>query len=150
MPERWLVSACLLGEACRYDGRSKGHRRVAEVVAEAERRGVEIVAVCPESQGGLPTPRPAADLRNGDGHAVLDGRATVATVGDDRDVTAAFLAGATAAAQPCARALLKARSPSCGVGTTHIDGRVGAGDGVFAATLRRAGVVLQTEDDLDD
>jgi uncharacterized protein YbbK (DUF523 family) len=84
---------------------------------------------------------------------VLDGSAPVATVADDHDVTDAFVAGATAAARPAARppdrALLKARSPSCGVGSTYVDGQLLSGDGVFAALLRRRGVVLSTEEDLD-
>lgn len=149
MAERWLVSACLLGRACRYDGGSKPHDAVHAAVAAARARGVEVVPVCPEALGGLPTPRPAADLRGGDGHAVLDGTAQVATVDGDADVTAAFLAGAEAAHRPCTHALLKARSPSCGVGRTYVDGALVEGDGVFAARLRRAGVALSTEEDLD-
>jgi len=149
-PPSLLVSACLLGEPCRYDGASKGHAAVQRACARAQEQGAHVVPVCPEAMGGLPTPRPAADLRGGDGHAALDGRGTVATVRDDTDVTEAFVAGARAAfAQaPHARwAILKARSPSCGTGATHIEGRAQQGDGVFSALLQRAGVTRCTEED---
>lgn len=145
---RWLVSACLLGRACRYDGASKHHQAVEQAVAEARARGIDVVAVCPEQAGGLGTPRPAADLRGGDGHAVLDGHATARTVTGDHDVTDGFLRGAMACDQPADRAILKARSPSCGTGTVWIDGALAPGDGVFAARLRRRGVMLASEEDV--
>jgi uncharacterized protein YbbK (DUF523 family) len=82
---------------------------------------------------------------------VLAGRARVERVADGGDVTAAFLLGAkrAAAAAPGAeRAILKARSPSCGVGRTWVDGAVGDGDGVFAALLRARGVAVGSDEDL--
>jgi len=145
--ERWLVSACLLGRACRYDGGSKGHPAVQRSVASARARGIEVHPVCPEEAGGLSTPRPAADLRGGDGHAVLSGTASVRTVAGDHDVTAAFLAGAAACDLPCDLAILKQRSPSCGSGTVYVAGERVPGDGVFAARLRQKGVDLRSEDD---
>ncbi len=134
-----LVSACLMGVACRYDGRSKPSSDVA--VAGAP---LTLVPVCPEELGNLATPRAKAELRGGDGHAVLEGRARVI---DERgqDVTDAFLAGA-ARAVSVARAVgataawLTERSPSCGVAATHADGRVIDGPGVAAAALARAGL----------
>ena len=104
-------------------------------------QGREVVAVCPEELGGLGTPRPAAALVGGDGHAVLRGEARVLRVEDDVDVTAAFLKGASLAAEAgegATEAILKARSPSCGV-------RV---DGVFAALLRQRGIKLRTDETL--
>ncbi len=142
MGERVLVSACLLGRACRYDGRSKPSDAVANAVA-----GAEVLPVCPEELGDLGTPRPPAWLVGGDGAAVLAGRARVERH-DGTDVTAAFVRGAQAAAQPTDRAILKARSPSCGVGATWIDGAVCAGDGVFAALLRARGVPLYSDEEL--
>jgi uncharacterized protein YbbK (DUF523 family) len=144
-----LVSACLLGRACRYDGDSKPSPGVQAQVAAWRACGDEVVAVCPEELGGLGTPRPAAELRGGDGHAVLDGRATVRRVGDDGDVTVAFVRGAVLAAEaaPLAvSAVLKARSPSCGCGVTEIDGEKRLGDGVFAAVLLRRGGVVVTDE----
>jgi len=138
-----LVSACLLGEPCRYDGRSKPHRGV-----RAALKGHEVVPVCPEELGGLGTPRPAAELRGGTD--VWGGCANVVRVEDGADVTAAFCAGARAAraaAPDASRAVLKARSPSCGVGRTYVDGELVPGDGVFAALLREQGVLLTTEED---
>ena len=138
---RVIVSACLLGRACRYDGASKPKPDALTRFGE----GVAWVPVCPEELGGLGTPRPGADLRGGDGAAVWRGEAKVQREADDGDVTAAFCRGAERAwalAGSADAALLKARSPSCGVGTTHIDGQVQRGDGVFAALLRAKGVPL--------
>jgi uncharacterized protein YbbK (DUF523 family) len=148
---RVIVSACLLGVPCRFDGRSKPSAKVGAQVEAWRRAGVEVVAVCPETLGGLPTPRPAAHLSGGDGHAVLEGRATVRRVEDGTEVTGAFREGAGRAAERGAgatRAVLKARSPSCGVGLTQIDGERRAGDGVLAALLRRADVEVKTDEDL--
>lgn len=148
-----LVSACLFGDRCRYDGAAK---RCAAVVAFADRWLTEagrVVPVCPEQLGGLTTPRPPADLRGGDGHAVLHGTARVRRVADGGDVTEAFLRGARQAlalAPDAALAILKARSPSCGIGETEIDGALRPGDGVFAALLRRGGIPLYRDDELPD
>ncbi len=149
--ETWLVSACLLGRACRYDGGSQEHAAVEAAVARHREGGGTVVAVCPEELGGLGTPRPAAELRGGCGQAVLEGRASVARLGDDGSVTDAFVRGAQAARALAPRAsfaILKARSPSCGCGTTRIDGAKRSGDGVFAALLRKRGLQLCDEDNL--
>jgi uncharacterized protein YbbK (DUF523 family) len=149
--EPLLVSACLLGQRCRYDGQSKQCQAVGRLVEEWTAAGGRVVGVCPEELGGLPTPRPPADLRGGDGHGVLDGTATVRRVDGDVDVTDPFLRGAKRAlelARSAAQAVLKSRSPSCGVDQTQIEGSLRPGDGVFAALLRRRGVALRTEEDL--
>ncbi len=147
MGERWLVSACLLGERCRYDGGSRPAEAARRLL---DRLGAEhVVAACPEELGGLGTPRPPAQLRGGDGAAVLAGAARVVR-DDGTDVTAAFVEGARRAlarAPDAGAALLKARSPSCGVGRTWVDGEVRDGDGVFAALLRRRGLSLHTDED---
>ncbi|MFE7565097.1 DUF523 domain-containing protein [Kitasatospora sp. NPDC057500] len=144
--EKVLVSACLAGVPCRYDGRAKAARVVDELVA-----GGRAVVVCPEGAGGLPTPRPAAEIVGGDGADVLDGRARVVdATGADR--TEEFTAGARAAlaaagAAGARRAVLMARSPSCGCGQVY-DGTFGGtlrpGDGVTAALLRRAGIEVES------
>lgn len=151
MTARWLVSACLVGRACRYDGATRARPEVAAFLDAHAAAGAVITPVCPEELGGLGTPRPPAELRGGDGAAVWLGRATVRRLADSTDLTGAFQAGARAALahEPRAtHALLKARSPSCGCGRTWRDGAVGPGDGVFAALLRSRGVVLQTEAEL--
>ena len=149
---RLVLSACLLGRPCRYDGRSKPASAVQNFAAAWPG---EVIPVCPEELGGLGTPRPGAELRGGDGSDALAGIARVvvcdpAHPDDGRDVTAAFLLGALRADQLAGdadRAVLKARSPSCGCGQTSIDGAFRDGDGVFAALLRARGVPVQTDED---
>lgn len=136
-----LVSACLLGQTCRFDG---GHKRSALLEQALERGGVTAVPFCPEEAGGLGTPRPPAILRGGDGDAVLDGQARVVTEAG-RDVTDAFVAGAEACVARareagCAAAYLKERSPSCGCARIHTERGVTAGRGVAAAALLRSGI----------
>jgi uncharacterized protein YbbK (DUF523 family) len=146
-----LVSACLAGRACRYDGSSTDADAVGRLVSEGR-----AVLVCPEVDGGLPTPRPPAEIVGGDGSDVLAGRAKVITV-DGRDVTEAYVAGARraldAARTAGARtAIMKARSPSCGRGAIYdgsFSGTLDAGDGVTAALLEAEGIRVVTEEDLD-
>lgn len=140
-----LVSACLRGVPCRFDGRHKTTPESAEAVA-----GRTVVPFCPEVAGGLPTPRRPAELVGGDGQDVLDGTARVV---DDtgRDVTAEFLAGARRALEAarrtgCTEALLMPRSPSCGRGEVYDGSFTGAltrGDGVTAALLERHGITVR-------
>ena len=137
-----LVSSCLAGVPCRYDGAA---RPDAEVVADVA--AGRSLPLCAEVLGGLPTPRPAAEVVGGDGHDVLAGRARVLTA-DGTDLTAEFVAGALevarrAAAAGVTEAVLQARSPSCGSGSIYSGGHDGTlveGDGVVAAALRRSGV----------
>jgi uncharacterized protein YbbK (DUF523 family) len=143
-----LVSACLLGEACRYDGKSKGSSRVMQAL-----EGKEIVPVCPETGAGLGIPRPAVELRGGTGEAVLAGqaRAVVAATGEDR--TAEFRHGAELALEAARRfgvkvAVLKERSPSCGSQGTHVSGVVVPGRGVTAALLHSAGITILSDEEL--
>lgn len=122
--KRLLVSACLIGQPVRYDGDTNSDK-VLYLESYLQRWQTEgrLVPVCPESLGGLPTPRPAAEIIstqtiNSGGDGVLDGQNTVATV-DQTDVSAAFVRGAQATLAIAQRedihgALLAARSPSCG------------------------------------
>jgi uncharacterized protein YbbK (DUF523 family) len=134
-----LVSACLAGLRCRYDGTAAPHAPVMELVA----RGLAI-PFCPEIAGGLPTPRPACELRRG---RITD------TDGIDR--TDAFVRGAEeglalARLARCQRAVLKARSPSCGLGRVYdgtFSGALVPGHGLFAAMLLDAGIAVTTEED---
>ncbi|QIB42209.1 DUF523 domain-containing protein [Streptomyces aureoverticillatus] len=143
--EAVLVSACLRGVPCRYDGRDKASSEVDEAVA-----GRAVVSFCPEVAGGLATPRRPAELVGGDGHDVLDGTARVVE-DTGRDVTAEFVAGAhraLAAARHggCAEALLMPRSPSCGRGAVYdgsFAGETVSGDGVTAALLERHGITVR-------
>lgn len=126
-----LVSACLLGCSCRYDGAAKP---VPEVLALMEKH--RLIPVCPEQLGGLPTPRPPAE-RRGEGVFTQAGA----------DVTAAYRRGAEeclrlARLYRCDGAVLKERSPACGCGAVY-DGSFSRtlipGDGVAAQRLREAG-----------
>jgi len=142
LDEPVLVSACLAGRRCRFDGSANPDDEVASLVAEGR-----AVLVCPEVDGGLGTPRPAAEIEGGDGHDVLAGRARVLT-GEGRDVTAQYVKGAERALEAAreagaTRAILKSRSPSCGCGAIY-DGSFSRtqreGDGVTAALLREHGI----------
>ncbi len=128
-----LVSSCLVGLCTRYDGKLKTSDQCLKQVA-----GAIWIPVCPEQLGGLPTPREAADLFEGDGEDVLCGVAKVITKGG-RDVTDQFIKGATqvlsiATQQEVDRIFLKSRSPSCGV-----SGRIG----VTAALLQQHGFEME-------
>ncbi|MCI5211903.1 MAG: DUF523 domain-containing protein [Candidatus Electrothrix sp. ATG2] len=129
--KKCLISSCLVGLCTRYDGKSKPNDRCLKYLKE-----FIYIPVCPEQLGGLPTPRPSAALSNGDGMDVLTGFASVITE-DGQDVTGKFLAGAEAVLkiardQNIRLALLKARSPSCGVKQI----------GVTAALLEANGIKL--------
>ena len=142
-----VVSACLLGDRCRYDGQGQDHAGVREALHDAD-----VIAVCPEQLGGLSTPRPPSEFSGGTGDALLNGQARIVGRDDGVDRTDAFLRGAERAlaeAGDATSAILKARSPSCGHGQTWREGRVVAGHGVFAALLRRAGLTIRTEEDFD-
>lgn len=137
-----LVSACLLGVACRYDGASKG--LPDSVLRELMARHV-LVPACPEQLGGLPTPRTPAER--------IEDRVMTK---DGRDVTAEYRHGAEQALHlarlcGCKIALLKERSPSCGSGTIYdgtFTGGLTAGDGVTAALLRENGITVYGESEI--
>ena len=139
MKPKLLVSACLLGTPCRYDGKSKKNEAVC---ALAER--FELIPVCPEVYGGLPTPRPPAE-RCGDRVLTEAGA----------DVTAQYRRGAEAALQlarlyNCRAAILKANSPSCGHGTIYdgtFSGKKIPGSGVAAELLEQNGIAVYTDED---
>lgn len=135
---RVAISACLLGSPVRYDGGAKPCEEVIDLAGK-----VEVCRVCPEGASGLPVPRPPAEQR--------DGRVFLA---DGRDVTDDFARGSQTCAQKVLRsgarlAVLKAKSPSCGVGLVYdgtYSGRLVAGRGVFAARLEEEGICVVTED----
>lgn len=108
-----LVSACLAGEKCRYDG---GHTMVP-AIAELVRQG-KAVTVCPEVLGGLPVPRPRCQILGGNGYDVLEGKAKIVDC-NGNDVTDAYRRGAAATLAIAQQLqpdliILKEYSPSCG------------------------------------
>ncbi|MDH0684112.1 DUF523 domain-containing protein [Achromobacter animicus] len=147
---RVLISSCLLGNPVRYDGRGVPHGNA--ILARWREEG-RVVAVCPEVAGGMPIPRPPAEIDPGENAAsVLAGRARVVAVTGD-DVTAPFVRGAhealaAAQARGIRMAVLKEGSPSCGssyVYDGHFAGRRQPGMGVTAQLLRGAGVHVFSE-----
>lgn len=153
--ERILVSACLMGRKVRYDG---GAKTSSDAQLAAWRDEGRLVVFCPEVEGGLPTPRPAAEIEGGvGGDAVLSGAARVLAT-DGGDVTAEFLSGAQAAlafAQSFGvrLAVLKEGSPSCGSLTIYdgtFRGRRTPGHGVTAALLELHGIKVFSEDRIAD
>jgi uncharacterized protein YbbK (DUF523 family) len=153
--EKILVSACLLGERVRYHG---GDAECEHPALERWRREGRLIAVCPEVAGGLPTPRPPAEIvgpRAGDGTDVR--QLAVVRTRDGTDVTAAYLAGADEALELVERhgirvAILKDGSPSCGTSFTYdgtFSGARLAAPGVTAAMLAAHGVRLFSEREID-
>lgn len=149
MVSKIMVSACLVGENCRYNA------ECLEAVPELLRLVEEgrAVPVCPEVMGGAPVPREPCEIRGGDGFDVLDGRARVF----DRcgaDVTGIFLAGAAAVLDAARRdgvrtAVLKERSPSCGSSMIYdgsFTGKRVPGSGCTAALLAREGIAVYSEE----
>lgn len=138
-----LVSRCLLGEPCRYDGKSKP----VEALLYLAVNGVVLVPVCPEVDGGLPTPRPPAEIQP-------DGRVVNR---EGQDVTAEYRKGAqhaleTARKYGCTVAVLKEKSPSCGncrVYDGSFTGTLIDGQGVTAELLARHGIRVLGESQLD-
>ena len=132
-----LVSACLLGLCCRYDGCAKPNAAVL-----ALREGHTLIPVCPETAGGLPIPREPSERV---GARVLSR--------SGRDVTAEYALGAQTAEAlarrfGCKKALLKANSPSCGTGQIYdgtFSGTLIPGDGMAAERLRAMGVAVYSE-----
>jgi len=145
-----LVSACLLGVKCRYDGTSAREPKLLKL-AKKER----LVPICPEQLGGLPTPREPAWIVEGDGSDVLKGVAKVISRSGG-DVTENFRRGAEEALRMAKlfgarEAILKARSPSCGCGKIREPfsfDKLKEGDGVTAALLKKNGIRVITEEDL--
>jgi uncharacterized protein YbbK (DUF523 family) len=135
----YIVSACLCGIPCRYDGTSSPKEEVIELV----RKG-RAIPVCPEVLGGLSIPRVGMDLVGGEGKDVLDGLAAVISRKGD-DLTASLLRGALASFRIARKfrikkALMKQKSPSCGCGLIKRRGRTIKGDGVTTALLKREGI----------
>lgn len=137
-----LISACLLGVCCRYDGKTKPCAQLQEL-----NRRFTLIPVCPEVLGGLSTPRVPAERI---GSRVLNAQGN--------DVTAAYQLGAKTALQlaeqtGCRLALLKERSPSCGKGRIYdgtFSGNTTDGNGVCAEMLEAAGIKVFGETQLDE
>jgi uncharacterized protein YbbK (DUF523 family) len=160
--ERIFVSACLLGQPVRYDG---GAKLIDDALLALWRKEGRLVSFCPEFSGGLPIPRPPAEISPVeptagaappfDGAAVLAGTAQVLTAAGD-DVTEFFVRGATLALEVAQRngarmAILKEGSPSCGSHRIYdgtFTGLSVTGSGVTTALLTQHGIRVFNEDQL--
>ena len=138
--ERILISACLVGDNVKYDGGNNKNPLIEKLLEK-----YELVPFCPEVEGGLPTPRHPSEQR---------GEQVVNDI--DEDVTDEFNRGADLALNICLylkikKAILKERSPSCGVHSIY-DGtfshKVIPGSGVTATLLKRKGIEVYNEDEI--
>jgi uncharacterized protein YbbK (DUF523 family) len=148
-----LVSACLLGLGCKWNGKIKLDKKVAKLT-----KGETLIPICPEQLGGLPTPRKPCGIFGGKGEDVLDGKAKVLSARDGEDFTKNFIKGAKESLKIAKifgikEAILKQGSPSCGFGRTYqldkkLKNRKVEGNGVTAALFKRHGIKVMTEEDL--
>jgi uncharacterized protein YbbK (DUF523 family) len=135
-----IVSACLAGINCRYDGESRPNELIVKLVIKGK-----AIPVCPEQLGGLPTPRTPAENRG-----------TKAFTKDGRNVTKEFIKGAKEGLKiaklcRCKEAILQSKSPSCGCGKIYdgtFSGKLISGDGIFAKLLKQNGIKVITENDI--
>ncbi len=138
---RILISACLLGQKCKYNGGENYSEAAAEYC-----RGHEVFAVCPEVAGGLPVPRIPSEIVDG---VVMNARG--------ENVDRAFRSGAErclriAAEKRIDLAILKSRSPSCGVKQVYdgtFSGKLVQGSGVFAELLKAHGFRVVDAEELE-
>lgn len=148
-----LISACLLGIKCAWDGTDKYRNgKVIEAL-----KNDELIPVCPEQLGGLDTPRLPQEIQGCSGEDVLDGRCRVRNVNGE-DVTRQFIGGAVETLRTAQRFNIrqfigKSGSPSCGCGQIY-DGTFSKtltdGNGVTAALLRRNGIKIISEEEYND
>ncbi len=149
-----LVSACLLGCECRYDGKSKPCEKVLELAKEKD---TVLIPVCPEQMGGLSTPRlPSERQRTARGSLRSISRPGAVLMNDGTDVSSAYRKGAEAALK-IARidgidfAVLKSGSPSCGKGLIYdgtFSGKKTEGNGVTVELLLKEGYRVLSEEEL--
>jgi uncharacterized protein YbbK (DUF523 family) len=146
-----LVSACLCGINCKYDGGNNLNEKVQRLLKEGK-----AIPVCPEQLGGQSTPRVAHEIQNGSGKDVIEGRAKVMGTDPKDDVTEQFLKGAEETLKIAVQcdveyAILKARSPSCGKGIIYdgtFTGSKREGNGVTTELLMKNGIKVITEEQI--
>jgi uncharacterized protein YbbK (DUF523 family) len=142
------VSACLLGEPVRYDG---GHKHAPEALAPLlHDPAIILMPICPEVLAGMGCPRPTVQFAAGDGTTLAHGQGGTIVDANGEDRTAQMVHGAMLAEELCreagvSAALLKERSPSCGLEQIHGPQGLQAGSGTFAARLVQLGLPIDTE-----
>ena len=148
MKKKILISACLLGKNCRYNG---GHSQLTEL----EEIDVEWIPVCPEELGGLGTPRPSAEMQE-NAETILNGKGKIIT-NKGKNVTSEFIQGAEKSLQlgleaEVKIAVLKSKSPSCGIGKIY-DGSftrsLKIGNGIFAHLCHENDIACISSDNIN-
>ena len=148
----YIVSACLAGVCTRYDAKIYEDNNIIKLIDSKQ-----VILVCPEQLGGLSTPRPPAEIVGGDGNDVLEGKAKVINKNGE-DVTKSFIKGAEetlriAELYKVNKAILKRSSPSCGCGRIYdgsFSGNKIDGDGITSALLKKNGIEVMTEEELEN
>lgn len=136
-----LVSACLMGENCKYNGENKFNPQIANLLADKD-----VMRICPEISAGLNSPRPRAEIADG---IVVDE--------NGNNVDAVYRDGVRAALSKIGGrqidlVILQSRSPTCGVNQVYdggFSGRLIAGSGLFATALRQQGYNVIDAEDID-
>ncbi|MCL2403298.1 MAG: DUF523 domain-containing protein [Coriobacteriia bacterium] len=139
-----VISACLAGKKCRYNGE---HSLNAELIQKLESEDLDYIALCPELLGGASVPRIPCEIVDGTGKEVLAGTAKIVNIKGE-DATDTFVKGAKAGLRRCqkhkaTKAYLKSKSPSCGyekIYSGNFDGSLRSGNGVFAELLKQNGI----------
>ncbi len=150
--EKILLSACLLGQAVRYDG---GHKQIDDGILQRWLSEGRVVSLCPELAGGLSVPRPAAEIASGGTAADVLAMLAMVITAQGNDASLAYVHGAQQAAALAKHdirvAVLKDGSPSCGSSQVYdgsFNGKRIGGEGVTAALLRQMGVQVFSEQEL--
>jgi len=148
-----LVSACLLGQPVRFDGQAK---EIKHAILQRWQEQGRLLAICPEVSGGLPVPRPSAEIIACSAEDVIDGRCQVLTEDGD-DVTRYYICGAQHTLILCRQqrirmAILKENSPSCGSAQVYdgsFNAKLTTGMGVTTALLRQNGITVFSEHEIE-
>lgn len=145
-----LVSACLLGINCKWDGKNKLNKKVLRICQRET-----CLPICPEILGGLPILRTPCEIVGGEGKDILSGKAKVLGR-DGRDYTKYYLRGAKEVLKiakifKIREAVLKSKSPSCGKGKTYdgsFSGKLKKGDGVLTVLLKLNKIKVFSENEI--
>lgn len=146
-----LVSACLFGVNCKYNGGDNKNKEVLKLIEK-----YQLIPICPEQLGGLSTPRHPAEIVSGDAKDVLNGKGKIEN-NCGEDVTEQFLKGAQESLKIAKLygikvAILKAKSPSCGCGVIYdgtFTGTLKKGNGVTAELFLQNGIEVYTENEIE-
>ncbi|MCX7950596.1 MAG: DUF523 domain-containing protein [Clostridiales bacterium] len=146
-----LVSACLFGLNCKYNGGDNKNKEVLKLIEK-----YQLIPICPEQLGGLSTPRHPAEIVSGDAKDVLNGKGKIEN-NCGEDVTEQFLKGAQESLKIAKLygikvAILKAKSPSCGCGVIYdgtFTGTLKKGNGVTAELFLQNGIKVYTENEIE-